>query len=53
MSEPVYVGLDVAKAKVDVAVRPSGECWSLPNTERGVEDLVARLRPLTPDLVVC
>ncbi len=33
MSEPVMVGLDVAKATVDVAVRPSGECWSLPNTD--------------------
>ena len=53
MSEPVYVGLDVAKANVDVAVRPSGECWSVPNTEGGVEDLVARLRPMTPALVVC
>lgn len=53
MSEPVFVGLDVAKANVDVAVRPSGECWSVPNTEGGAQDLVTRLQPLGPALVVC
>jgi hypothetical protein len=27
MTLPVFVGLDVAKATLEVAVRPSGECW--------------------------
>ena len=53
MSEPVFVGLDVAKATVDVAVRPSGECWSVANSDAGVGEIVARLRPLAPTLVVC
>jgi transposase len=53
MSEPVMVGLDVAKATVDVAVRPSGACWSVPNTDAGAAELVARLRSLAPALVVC
>src|SRR5439155_27172210 len=53
MSEPVVVGLDVAKATVDVAVRPSGECWSVPNTDAGAAELVTRLRPLSPALVAC
>jgi len=44
--------LDVAKATVDVAVRPSGECWTVPNTDAGAAELVARLRPLAPALVV-
>ena len=26
----VYVGIDVSKAQLDVAVRPSGEAWSVP-----------------------
>ena len=26
--QPTYVGIDVAKARVDVAVRPSGDIWS-------------------------
>ena len=50
---PVFVGLDVAKATLDVALRPSGEHWSVPNDEAGAGALVERLRPLHPTLVVC
>src|SRR2546428_12075745 len=50
---PVFVGLDVAKATLDVALRPSGEQWQVPNDEAGVAVLVDRLRPLPPALVVC
>jgi len=53
MSESVYVGLDVAKATLDVAVRPSGESWQVPNDEVGVTGLVVRLRALGPALIVC
>lgn len=42
LSEPVFVGLDVATATVDVAVRPGGECWSVPNSDAGVGEIVAR-----------
>lgn len=34
MAEP-FVGLDVAKAVIDVAVRPSGEGWQVTNEEAG------------------
>lgn len=47
-----FVGIDVAKATLDVAVRPSGERWSAPNDEAGIGALVARLRPLAPALIV-
>jgi hypothetical protein len=30
----VFVGIDVSKAQLDVAVRPSGSEWSVPYTER-------------------
>jgi transposase len=49
---PVTVGIDVAKAHLDVAVRPSGEQWQAPNDEGGAAALVARLAPLGPALVV-
>ena len=52
-ASPVVVGVDVAKDRLDVAVRPSGEAWSETNDEAGVTALVARLRPLGPALVVC
>src|SRR5881394_2181585 len=49
----VVVGVDVAKDRLDVAVRPSGEGWSEANDEAGITALVARLRPLGPALIVC
>jgi transposase len=52
-STPVFVGLDVAKITLDIALRPSGEQWSVPNDEAGVAALVDRLRPLHPALLVC
>src|SRR2546428_2550072 len=53
MASPVVVGVDVAKDRLDVAVRPSGEAWSEANDDTGVGALVARLRPLAPALVLC
>jgi len=47
-----FVGIDVAKATLDIATRPDGERWSVPNDEAGISALVARLRPLAPALIV-
>ena len=49
---PLTVGIDVAKAHLDIALRPTGAQWQVPNTEAGMADLVARLRPQRPTLVV-
>ena len=49
---PITVGIDVAKAQLDVAVRPTGEQWQAPNDEHGVAALVERLTRLVPTLVV-
>jgi transposase len=46
------VGIDVAKAELVIAVRPSGEQWTAPNDEPGVGALVRQLRQLTPALIV-
>ncbi|MFQ5874217.1 MAG: IS110 family transposase [Dehalococcoidia bacterium] len=51
-SEGTFVGIDVSKACLDVAMRPSGQMWSFPNEEKGISQLVARLRRLSPTLVV-
>jgi transposase len=53
MTSPVFVGVDVAKERLDVVVRPSGEGWSEANDEAGVAALLARLRGLGPALIVC
>ncbi len=51
-SKQVFVGIDVSKDWVDVAVRPTGEAWNSVQDEAGVEALVQRLRKLEPCLVV-
>ncbi len=50
--DPSSVGIDVAKAHLDVAVRPSGQQWGVPNAETGSSDLVGRLQALPLTLVV-
>jgi transposase len=49
---PCFVGIDGAKAQVDIAVRPSGECWAVPHDAGGVVTLVERLQALQPTLIV-
>src|SRR3981189_3350372 len=47
----IIVGIDVSKDRLDVAVRPSGEAFAVSRDAAGVEQLVARLRKLSPHLV--
>ena len=50
--EPRYVGIDVAKARLDVAVRPTGEGWTSPYDEAAVQGLVSQLEQLEPVMVL-
>ena len=50
--ESTYVGIDVAKAPVDVAVRPTGQRWVVSYDETGVGELVSQLENLGPALVL-
>ena len=48
----VFVGIDVSKARLDVAIRPSGETPSVAHDEAGISALVKRLRAVQPALIV-
>ena len=48
----VYVGIDVSKTCVDVAVRPTGQMWTISNDEPGIREPVSRLKALDPAIVV-
>jgi len=48
----LFIGIDVAKAQLDIAVRPTGETWTSPTDEAGLTALVQRLQPLRPTLIV-
>jgi transposase len=47
-----FVGIDVSKAVLDVAVRPSGERMQVKNSEDGISDLVTRLLDIGPTLII-
>src|SRR5438132_8865822 len=49
---PCFVGIDVAKAQLDIAVRPSGERWTVSHDAGGVGTLVEQLQALHPTLMV-
>ena len=50
--EKVYVGIDVAKASMDMAVHQSEQRWSFSNEDRGIVQAVSRLRKMAPALIV-
>jgi transposase len=50
-SAQVFVGIDVSKAQLDVALRPEGR-FSAFNNEDGIAQVVERLRAVPPMLVV-
>lgn len=45
--QPLYVGIDVSKSTLDIALGAQGEFWSVNNDPAGIGDLLERLRPLT------
>lgn len=47
-----YLGIDVAKDELVIAVRPSGAQWTSPNAPAGLAALQERLRALQPALIV-
>jgi transposase len=48
----LFVGIDVAKAQLDVALRPTGERWAVGNEDTSIATLVARLQAMHPTLIV-
>ena len=47
-----YVGIDVSKETLDVAIRPTDRTWQVPYTEGGIGELVEEVSSLEPELVV-
>ena len=49
---PVFIGIDVSKAWVDVAAPPTGEAWRVNQDQEGIEALVLRLQAMSPQCIV-
>jgi transposase len=46
------IGIDVAKARLDIAIHPEGKVWSCRNDEAEFKALVKQLHPRKPKLIV-
>jgi transposase len=47
----VFIGIDVAKDRLDICVRPSGEAFAVARDDEGLARPVERLLALAPVLV--
>ena len=51
-SPEIFVGIDVSKHQLDVAVRPNSEMWSVANAPQAFESFLKRVKALHPALIV-
>lgn len=47
-----YVGIDVSKLQLDVAIFGEKEVWAVKNTKNGIKKLISRLQEIKPELIV-
>ena len=52
MTNELFIGIDVAKAELEIAVTPGTEQWRISNDTAGIRQLVTRLGKLAPTLIV-
>ena len=55
MSQPLFVGIDVSKSQLDIAINQIDELLdfcSVPHTEEGVSALIQKFRKALPRLIV-
>jgi transposase len=52
MSVEHFIGIDVSKDHLDIAIRPTGEKLQFVNADEGIDALIRRLGPLNPILIV-
>jgi len=51
MANEVFVGIDVSKASLDIALRPSGERYTIPHSSEGIAELVDKLAASQASLI--
>ncbi len=51
IAEPTIVGIDVSKDRLDVAILPTNEAFCVPRDAAGLDELLARLKPLSPQAI--
>jgi transposase len=51
-SSKAYVGIDVSKDRLDIAVLGEKQAWQVENSCKGIDELVHWMRELQPELIV-
>ena len=52
MDSTTFVGIDVSKNQLDIALHPSGRTWTCANEPSGFATLIPQLQTCTPLLIV-
>jgi transposase len=52
MEKVIYVGIDVSKDTLDVAVHENPKNWNFANDQAGISKVISMLKALNPELVV-
>ncbi len=47
----MFIGIDVSKTQLDIAVRPTNVWYQVSNTPEGIAELVNKLQPTSPTLI--
>lgn len=47
-----FVGIDVSKAQLDIALRPGNKKWTSNNSEAGIAEVVGKLKALSLEVIV-
>jgi transposase len=50
--QQVFIGIDVSKKQLDVAIRPGNDFFQVGNDDQGITALIARLEDLKPQLIL-
>ena len=53
MSTECFVGIDVSKDTLDICFYPTQDTQRVPNDQNGLDELIKRLQPIAPMLIVC
>ena len=48
----LFVGIDISKNHLDVALNPGEQTFTCPNTEAGIQKLIGRLQKLNPQIIL-
>ena len=51
-AQDIFVGIDISKSRLDVAIAPGKQTFNCPNTEDGIQKLVRRLEKIHPQIVL-